>query len=175
MVEFNTMAKETRSRYPLSPAEMARLVKLWDRVRWPAPEELFQAHCRNEIAVAVELAVVRRHAGAWQVLLIHRHDKFFRGWHMPGSLLLPGEKMREVFRRLSTREVHGRTTAPKFVTIFEFHSRRGYELSLLHTARLIGSRRGGEGQFFSLGKLPVNTLSHHRTMLAALRRYLRTR
>ena len=158
--------------YPLTPAEMRQLIKLWDKVRWPAPEELFEAHCRNEVAIAVELAVLRKQGKKYQVLLIERKDKFFKGWHMPGSLLLPGENIKAVIRRLKRREVTVLITKPQFIGIHESHSRRSSEeVGLLHICYTKGSTPKN-GEFFDISHLPQGTLLHHRWMLRAVRQHL---
>ncbi len=150
---------------------MRELIKLWDKVRWPAPEMLFEAHCKNEIGIAIELCVLRKQKGEWQVLLIYRQDKFFKGWHMPGSLLMPGETIVQVFKRLSHDEIGVAITKPKFVTINEHFTRRGYEISLVHTCHLVG-KGIPQGKFFSLDKPPSTTLSTHKEMIRAVRRTL---
>ena len=89
----------------LTAQENFQLVKLLDKLEWPVTPEVFDALCVNFVTSPIELAVIRRGEKEQEVLMIYREDKFFNGWHIPGSVILPGRTIELVLSALVRREV----------------------------------------------------------------------
>ena len=83
-------------------------------------------------------------------------------WHVPGSIMRPGETYEVVFDRLSKKEFGGTISSWKFVTIVNnTHEERGHFLSLVHLCHL-KERKNSKGRWFPVSRIPKNTLLCHR-------------
>lgn len=141
-------------------------------------QELFEAWCWSQITNPVELAVMRNEK-AREILLIYREDKFYRGWHMPGSVILPGTNSLLARVNLIEREVRAPISIPRFVGYKEFprgngcaENSRGQELSLLFVAHLTGDLpETSAKRFFPLGAIPEGTLGHHIELIKMIREW----
>ena len=164
--------------------ENQQLAALLGKLTWPVAPEVFDALCENFIATPVELAIVRESSNWPEVFMIYRDDTYFHGWHITGSLILPGRTVGTVVHDIISRELGISLSEPDltFIRFREFmkgagpgQSSRGQELSLIHVLRLpedadvpLDEHR----KFFPLSDLPSTTLPHHVVVLEDVREYL---
>ncbi|OGZ15172.1 MAG: hypothetical protein A3J08_02850 [Candidatus Lloydbacteria bacterium RIFCSPLOWO2_02_FULL_51_11] len=156
-------------------AHIVDALKILGEKGFPVPPQVFDAWCGACITVPIELAVLRKASdGTPEVLMIHRDDKFFLGWHIPGSILLPGETEEIVFRRLARKEVIGRISPPQFIdrmhTMKGNENSRGQEVSLLF-ACFFENQQSPVGQFFPLHNPPEDTIGEHKPFLKRIARW----
>ena len=71
------------------------------------PTRLFRRVMGLNVPVAVELVLIRPEDGA--VFLTWREDEYWRGWHVPGSFISPGEELIDTARRIADNELRGVT------------------------------------------------------------------
>jgi len=137
-------------------------------------QELFEAWCYSQITNPVELAILRRRGKEMQIFLIYRKDKFYDGWHMPGSIILPGKTVFQTIENLKIREVP--TIAPPFFFVGyaeiprgegERENVRGQALSLIYACYdSCGAVQDSENErFFPLYDLPSNILGSHKVLI----------
>ena len=65
--------------------------------------DLFVPYMSKVVPWAIELVIIRDDDEA--VLLTHRDDAFFTGWHTPGTYYGPGETRQEAVARCASREI----------------------------------------------------------------------
>lgn len=140
----------------------------------PLSEEAFLAYCHNCITNAIELAVLKSINNKWHILLIYRHDQFYKGWHMPGSIILPGETIDITIKRLRAEEVKQDFTRPVFVKLAENTDERGQSIGLVHACLLKGDYKG-EGKMYSLDNIPADTLSYHQRLIKIIKEWLQSK
>jgi len=160
-----------------SSEETKRIVGALNLLRekgFPVIPEIFDAWCGACITIPIELSVLRRNTdGEHEVLMIHREDKFFNGWHIPGTVMLPGDTEEKALMRLIEREVRAETSKPCFIDrnhVEKKENPRGQEVSLLFVCFLKGLYTG-RGKFFSLLSPPEDTLVHHKHILERISRW----
>jgi hypothetical protein len=168
----------------LTGGENHQLAELLKKLSWPVDSKVFDALCENFSVTPVELAVMRKSLCGPEVFMVYRNDKFFRGWHITGSIVVPGRTTDDVLRDIVSREVGISFAEPhfSFVRFRQFmkgsgpnQSRRGQEVSLIHILFLPDDTDvslDGERGFFPLNNLPRDTLQHHKVVLADVREYL---
>lgn len=166
-----------------SPEEIASIVhalNLLSEKGFPVSSEIFDAWCGACVTTSIELAVLKRDeksGGQPKVLMIHREDKFFHGWHIPGTIILPGDTEESAMMRLIKKEVGARVTPPRFADRSHvakgdgpYQNKRGQEVAILYTCFLIGEY-SGNGLFFLLHTPPEDTLGHHKILLEKAARW----
>lgn len=152
------------------------------------PPEVFDAMCEHLVTAPIELAVLRQGVSGSEVLMLDRHDRYFAGWHMPGSVILPGRNTPIVFRSLLKRELgldfDQLEKQPELVDCLDImkgpglgQCSRGQEANRLYVLRLNYSESTmvechSKRQFFPLTQLPPTTLPHHQTMIQRVLSYL---
>lgn len=99
----------------LTETESYQLAQLMGKVEFPTTVPVFEAWCENFITNPLELGVLKDD----KILMIYRKDKYYDGWHIPGSVLTPGSRVNEVLDRLIKREVGTLVTKPEFVNWVE--------------------------------------------------------
>lgn len=168
----------------LAKQENLELVRLLNKIEWPVCPDLFDAICNNLPVNPVDLAVIRKGEEGPEVFLIYRDDHFFKGWHFPGSVILPGRAIKSVLKDVIEREVGVRTRGLSFdlVGIHQFMKgksagkcARGQELDVFYAIFLTKDVNVGTGEhrkFFPLNKLPKNILSHHKVLAASIKEYV---
>ncbi len=67
------------------------------------PRDLFLLLMGKNVSVAVEMVLIRD----GMVYLAWRKDKFFTGWHVPGTYISPKETTLQSVQRCANREVFG--------------------------------------------------------------------
>lgn len=125
----------------LNEKETKILIRLLKKVKLPAPYPVFVALCKSVPMIAVNLAVMPDNR---RLLLTYREDEFYKGWHIPGSILRYRESLADVFKRIGRQELKMKIKSIRFVNYFIEHSRRGHELILLFVARPVGAPRVGK-------------------------------
>lgn len=168
----------------LSKPEAVILGKLLEKARFPLPKPAFDGWVENLPHVALELAVVWRSKIDWQVFMTQRGpgDKFWPyQWNMPGTIIRQNETTPQAYNRLLASEMFsgGETFGKlRFVGVRDLlkgkgrkRCRRGHELSHLYTVTFRGKKLNG-GKFFPLSRLPRNTVPHHHTLVAMVKRFL---
>lgn len=109
-----------------------------------------------------------------EALLTYRNDRYWKGWHIPGSVLRPGEKIRDALLRIQKQEVKFSLTKPRFFALEEKETPRGQEVSLIFLSRKKrGIKDSKTGVFFLLTELPKDVIEEHKTLLKTLRSKLR--
>ncbi len=160
---------------PLSDLEVTLLVLLMDRVRWPVPQQVFEAWEGNFYNCAVELGIGR--PGEEEVFLVRRPntDRYYPGqWHMPGKVILPGMNIQTTLAALIDNELGGVDLGHMTrIDTFEFSKvdrPRGQGVCFLFhasvdvaTAELLPN-----GQFFPVDQLPEPMIGHHIPMIRRL-------
>lgn len=157
----------------LTEKESKTLVSLMKKVEFPVSPEIFNAWCWSFITNPIELAVLRVRDGYQEVFMIYRDDAFYKGWHLPGSIYLPGDTAQQVIQRLVKREVMQEITPAEFIGYAEIskaENSRGQELSLLFVSWCKGSDVS-HGKFFPLENPPTDTLEHHKKLLQRVARH----
>lgn len=150
------------------------------------PSELFHWWVANLPNSPVELAILRQQDKGYEILLARRlpDDKEFPGepWHLPGSVILPGQTIEQKLQAILNREVASATvTTPQFVTIYQHvvpGSYRQHEICLLHACLLQGEWNEAmsaktRARFFPLNQIPENTIAIHQDYMVILRNWLR--
>lgn len=168
----------------LTEVENRQLIELLGRLTWPVPPDVFDAICENFSVTPIELAVVRDGKEGPEIFMIYRNDAYFKGWHITGSIIIPGRTVDFVLKDIITREVDISLAEPHFEFV-RFRqamkgngpdqSRRSQEVSLIHVLRLpngTGIPLDAERRFFPLDQLPEDIIAHHVNILADVRGYL---
>lgn len=168
----------------LTKRENLELIRLLHKMEWPVAPDLFDAICNNLPVNPIDLAVVREGDEGPEVFLIYRDDTFFKGWHFPGSVILPGRTIDSVLKDIMEREVGVRVKGLTF-DLVGFHQfmkgkgvgrcSRGQELDVFYAVSLgrnckvkIDENR----KFFPLHKLPKDILSHHKILAVSIKTYM---
>ncbi len=147
----------------LTPEESKELARLMKKVTFPVTPEVFDAWCEFFTINTVEIALMRNNAaGEREVFLTYRKDNYFDGWHIPGSVIRPGDSVQVVIDRVTKKELEMEISTPTYLRWFEREKGigkdlcpRGQEISLLFSSELIGEPHEHEhGKFFSFSNLP---------------------
>ncbi len=150
----------------LSKKEEADLVRLLGKVRLPASYPVFKALCKSVPMIAIDIAVM---PDKDHVLLTYRDDEFFRGWHIPGSILLYKETIDHAIQRVIKSELKIKVTKPKFLNYFSYGANREHGVALLFIAEPKGYLSVKDGKVFPLSKVPKELLKVHVPEFLALR------
>lgn len=130
----------------------------------PYGTELFDALARVTISVGTEAVALRRNKeGEIEVFMTQRSSKdtaYPSEWHCPGSVMRPGEKIKNNFDRVSEKELGGKIYPLQFVCIVNNTSEaRGHFISIVYLCTI---EDGSRGQWFPISRLPDKTVIHHR-------------
>src|SRR3990167_8787178 len=82
--------------------EVQQLVRLLGKLKWPVPYPVFLAICKSIPIIAIDLAVM---PDPNHVLLTYRDDDFYKGWHIPGSILRYGDSIAKAHQRVASDEL----------------------------------------------------------------------
>lgn len=119
--------------------------------------EVFFELMRKMVPLSVELILVRD----GMVYLTYRTDKFFTGWHLPGTYREPRRSLIEDMQRCATKELGSnvRITSALNVGFFEHpESPRFHDACILIRCEFEGEPHGG--QWFS--ECPPDLIEEHR-------------
>ncbi|MFV8751432.1 NUDIX domain-containing protein [Nannocystaceae bacterium ST9] len=155
---------------PLSPDEQRDLVVLLRRLAdeggaMPTtPRAIWDALAGVVPRLAVELGLFAGEA----ILLSHRDDETWRGWHIPGGFVGRDETLADACRRIARRELGVEVELIGVVGSFAWPDHPcGSVLSLLCACRSDATPR--DARFFV--ELPEPMVRHHAGMVDELRRH----
>ena len=115
--------------------------------------------------LAVELCLIRDNA----ILLTHRDDEHWQGWHLPGGFVGCDESLAQACSRVARRELDLQATLAGVVGEFVWPDHpAGAVLSLLCVIRCDADP--AHGRLFTA--LPEPMVRHHAELVARLRRAL---
>lgn len=162
------MARELKQRPP-TQRELATTRRTLRRFeQGNVPEDIFFEFVRLFPMAFVELAVFSENPSRPEVLLTPRSadDRFWPGaWHIPGVAIRPQDKsFQGTLNRLTETELEGlEISAPVFSEVYFRDGDRGIEIPVVYLAKAIG--KPAVGEFFDVGKLPVNMVDVHRPLV----------
>lgn len=124
-------------------------------------------------AVPSEQAVVREVDGLYHVLMWHRDDEYYKGWHMPGGYLLRGENDFEWCARVLRKESGLELKKLEFIRRFNTRPETGWVpgQQMAHFFLCVVEGEPTVGKFYPLTALPENTLGHHRKYVDCLKAF----
>lgn len=129
------------------------------------PEDLFIPYLRKITPVTVELAVVRGD----EVLLVHRSDEYYKGWHFPGGFIAPGESFEDACARVLLREVGLKLRTCEIIGVENFNKDPRFPfVSLFFLCRIRGKALEQEGAWFK--RKPKELLSQHIKLWSLLKK-----
>lgn len=170
----------------LDDSEAQLLGELIRKLSWPVPKVVFDALCEKLIMCPLELAVLEERDDGLSLLLHHREqDAYYDGttWHMPGTILRPGETAETGLVRLIASEVGSLRGTPEFFGCYDVlkgteagTSERGQVMSRLFTVRIasddVVSLDDGK-KFFPLASIEEKMLiNDHKLYVRLLRERL---
>lgn len=165
----------------LTPEESKQLAALMQKVEFPVPVEVFNEWCANFTIGTAEIALFRVNPKTKEkeVFLTYRKDRFFDGWHFPGSVILPGKTVQDTLNKVIKTELGSITiTDPKYLTWFERvkgrdEGLRGQELSLFYISYTEANIETEAEKFFSLKNIPKNLIPAHIVVVDYLKENLK--
>lgn len=150
---------------------------------WPIPPEAFHAVCETFITNPVELALTREGEHGAEIFLTHRSDEYFTGWHIPGTVLRPGENAEQALKRLIEHEIGAVVSAPALVRAYdrmkgsgEGECPRGQEVARVYHARFTERhtvKENDAARFFLLDGDMSEVIPLHRPLIQFLQETLR--
>lgn len=167
MVEKTTKEKMI----PLSENEWTEWTKLTKRIKYidgKIPEEAFYAFCESFVSAVIDLVPYQIKNGELEILLIYRKDRYYDGFHIPGSVIVPGKTSKETLNSVIDVELGKASLVSKidFVDIVDSMKgegsdldKRGQDLKLLYVCRVDGEVT--EGEWFTKNNLPKNIIPEH--------------
>jgi ADP-ribose pyrophosphatase YjhB (NUDIX family) len=172
MTPWNEQPEETQ----FTPAEQKEFLRLVKKLGWKKTgKDAFEAFFSVFPLVVTELAVMRRIDGKSHILLWHRSDEHYTGWHMPGGYMLRGESMEETARRVLLKETGLQLQTAQFARYFNwlpsYAPVPNHQVCLLFVCSAEGEP--SPGQFFPLDTVPGDTLSHHKEYIEYLKKHER--
>ena len=159
----------------LLPEQQQHLIELLKQVGWQRTgPEIFEAIMFPIFpAVPSECAVIRNIKDVPHILMWHRDDEHYTGWHMPGGYMLRGETDFECCARVLKKENGLELKKISFIRNFNTRPETGWvpghQLARFWLCEMIG--RPTNGTFFPLTALPEDTLGHHKKYIEHLRAF----
>lgn len=133
----------------LTVNETKQLVRLLGKVRLPAPYPIFVALLKSVPIIAIDLAVMPDDN---HILLTYREDDFYKGWHVPGSILCFHDSIIAAWKRVAIQELGMKIIKAEFLTYFNYKDNRETGVTLLFVAKPKGKTK--KGTYFSLNNIP---------------------
>ena len=155
-----------------TPEEQTQFLALAKKLGWKRTgKDVFEAFFPIFPFVVCELAVVRHINGVPHILLWHRDDEHYKGWHMPGGYVLRGEQVEETVRRVLFQETGLTLQNAEFVRYFNWYPANApvpnHQVALLFRCTADeGEPR--QGKYYPFDATPSDTLSHHKEYLTYL-------
>lgn len=144
---------------------LARLLKnlpVFHKGQWGEAFVPLMSRC---VPACVELVIVRDR----KVLLCHRKDEFFEGWHTPGTYIGPGENFQEAAQRCADREIKASVRVIKCIATFLNNDNPWFfDLSNLLFCRIEDEPHAGEW----FRDCPPNIIPVHKKFWPAIEPYL---
>jgi ADP-ribose pyrophosphatase YjhB (NUDIX family) len=144
----------------LNQEEENKLIYLLKKVSFPMSKNLFYAWSENLTTVAIEVALLRKNG---EIFLTYRDDKYFKGWHIPGSIMIPGDTVNDVLSRVMKNEINMPFSTPTFFNWFErtkgVNTQRGQNLALVFIVVAEGNiEENGVRKFFPTNNPPKDLI-----------------
>ena len=119
------------------------------------PGPLFLPTMGKVVPACVELVLIRNK----RVLLTYRNDKFFTGYHTPGTYIAPGETWQQAAQRCSDKEINVKIiSARPLMPVNHPDSPRFHDLSNLIHCEFEGEPKAGK--WFS--ECPIDLIEIHK-------------
>lgn len=145
-------------------ADLLEILPDINKDRWGS--RLFVSLLKKCVPASVELVIVKN----GKVLLIHREDAYFKGFHTPGSYLGPDEDWQTAASRIAKQEVGCDVKVERYVTsFFNTDNPRFVDLSNLILCRIEDEPTNGE--WFE--QLPDDMIPMHRKFWPSIESVLR--
>jgi len=132
-----------------------------------SPYGIFEKIMSKTVPTAVELIIV--HDG--KIFLTWREDKFFHGWHTPGSYISLGETLLQTAQRIADREVPGiKIKSTEIIGgVSHNNSNRFHDFSALVAVEFEGNIKT-EGKWFS--EEPKDLIEAHKPFWPTIEKLL---
>lgn len=146
---------------PLTKMEIKTLARLLKRLPQipDIPKKIFTPLMSKNVPVTTELALIQ----GKKVLLIYRDDKYFKGWHFPGSLMSPRETFLMTCQRIARVEVGLKIKNSKLLSarrVVIYSGRRFKCVSIFFSCATLKIAR--RGAWFA--KMPKDIIPEHRKL-----------
>lgn len=131
------------------------------------PKDLFLPIMGKVVPVAIEVVLIRD----GEVYLTWRDDEFFRGWHVPGTYICPGEAFLQTAQRCADREMSGITILDGKVidTVNHPDSPRFHDFSVITVCPFRGEPEQQKGRWFL--EWPEDLIEVHQPYKNSIDRY----
>lgn len=137
--------------------------------RKPMGTELFDAIARVTVTVAYEaVAIIEKESGMYVYLVLRNEDDtaYPNQFHVPGSVLRPGESEADVMARLSEKEYDAKITDYHFISNYNgIGEDRGHFFTPIGLVTLESEPKNPSGMWFPIDDLPETTVKHHRDVV----------
>lgn len=145
----------------LNDAGQEKLVRFLDRLRPGRWGKAFIPLKKKGVHCAIELVIVQN----GKVLLTWRDDKFFCGWHTPGTYLEQKETWQNAAQRCADREIKARVDVIRVIDTHNHpESPRFHDVSVLLLCSIVGEPQ--TGQWFS--ECPADLIPVHKKYWPAI-------
>lgn len=145
----------------LNEAGQDKLVRFMDRLRPERWGKAFIPLKKMGVHCAIELVIIRK----GEVLLTWRDDKFFTGWHTPGTYLEQEETWQDAAQRCANREIKAKVD---MIRVLDTHNHPGsprfHNVSVLLLCSIVGEPQ--TGQWFS--ECPADLIPVHQKYWPAI-------
>ncbi|MFA6339048.1 MAG: hypothetical protein WCW87_03255 [Candidatus Paceibacterota bacterium] len=157
----------------LTPKEEKILSELINKIEFPIGIDIFYAWAQNFYQNAVEFIILREGVDEKEIFLIWRDDKYYKCFHIPGTIIRPKETQKIALKRLVKDEINNaKLSTPKYLKFIEFMKgdkegelARGQVCSFIYVANTKDDLKIIDGKFFPISKIPDNTLSAHKIII----------
>jgi len=149
----------------LLPEQQEHLIAMLQQVGFERTgKDVFEAFFPILPFVPSEQAVVKEINGVRHVLMWHRDDVFYRGYHLPGGYLLRGESYLEWCGRVLKKETGLLIKKAELIRTFNTRPETGWvpNQQIAHFFLCTVEGEPTHGQFFPITQVPQNTLGHHK-------------
>jgi hypothetical protein len=164
-----------QSLLPLSQEEWHQWTELTKRIQFidgRIPLEAFYAYCESFITPVIDLVPYRITNNVLEILLIYRKDKYYNGFHVPGSVITPRKTSKETLQYIIENELGHKASIERtfFIKVVDTMKgkgvgldERGQDLKLLYACEVMGEAI--EGEWFSKNNLPKNIIPEHQEIV----------
>jgi len=159
----------------LSKEEWKKWADLTRRIRFvngKIPIEAFYAFCESFISPTVDVIPYRIRNNEIEILLIYRKDKYYDGFHLPGSIIVPGRTSKETLEFVISNELgeSAKVSKKNFISVSDIMKgagvgldNRGQNLTLLYACEIDGEVL--EGKWSTQENLPKNIIPEHQLVV----------
>lgn len=144
-------------------ATMLHFLPPFHKGRWG---EVFVPFMSKMVPTAIELVIIRDH----KVLLTHRTDPYFTGWHTPGTYVGPRETRQETAQRCADKELKARVRYIRDIDEKDHpDSPRFHDQCVLLLCEIVGEPQTGQWFF----EMPSDLIPEHQKYWPAIEAELR--